>query len=106
MTRCSTHKHIGIYLDEKVNSCHHITEEIAKANNKGTDFIKKLNNALPRGGLLTIKKNLLDQIGIMVMLYMTNHRDIILNKSNNSVFLRLKIYRNRQVFDLIHASGI
>ena len=34
------------------------------------------------------------------------HGDIILNRSNNSVFLRLKIYLNRQVFDLIRASGI
>ena len=35
-----------------------------------------------------------------------NHGDIILNRSNNSVFLRLKIYWNRQVFDLIRTSGI
>ena len=83
MTRCSTHKDISIYLDEKVNSCHHITEEIAKANNKGTDFIKKLNNALPRGGLLTIKKILLDQIGIMVMLYMTNQSMIHFTENQN-----------------------
>ena len=31
---------------------------------------------------------------------------IILNRSNNSVFLYLKIYWNRQVFDLIRASRI
>ena len=31
---------------------------------------------------------------------------IILNRSNNSVFLYFKIYWNRQVFDLIRASGI
>ena len=35
-----------------------------------------------------------------------HHGDIILNRSNNSVFLRLKIYWNRQTFDLIRASGI
>ena len=35
-----------------------------------------------------------------------NHWVIILNTSNNSVFLYLKIYWNRQVFDLIRASGI
>ena len=34
------------------------------------------------------------------------HGVIILNRSNNSVFLYLKIYWNRQVFDLIRASGI
>ena len=37
---------------------------------------------------------------------MYKHGDIILNRSNNSVFLLLKIYWNRQVFDLIRASGI
>lgn len=57
MTRCSTHKHIGIYLDEKVNSFHHITEETAKGKNKSIDYIKKLNNFLPRGTFLTIKKH-------------------------------------------------
>ena len=35
-----------------------------------------------------------------------NHGVIILNRSNNSVFPYLKIYWNRQVFDLIRASGI
>ena len=33
-----------------------------------------------------------------------NHGGIILNRGNNSVFLHLKIYWNRQVFDLIRAS--
>ena len=36
----------------------------------------------------------------------SDHGVIILNRSNNSVFLYLKIYWNRQVFDLIRASGI
>ena len=34
------------------------------------------------------------------------HKDTMLNRSRNSVFLCLKIYWNRQVFDLIRASGI
>ena len=34
------------------------------------------------------------------------HGVIILNKSNNSVFLYLNIYLNRQAFDLIRASGV
>ena len=34
------------------------------------------------------------------------HGDIILKRSNNSVFLQMKIYRNRQAFDLIHFSDI
>ena len=41
---------------------------------------------------------------IKYMLYY--HGVIILNRSNNSMFLYLKIYWNQQVFDLIRASGI
>ena len=52
---CSTHKHLGMYLDEKLNFGHHITEKIAKAN-KGIGVIKKLHNVLPRRALLTIYK--------------------------------------------------
>ena len=36
----------------------------------------------------------------------SNHGVIIINRSNNSVLLYWKIYWNRQVFDLIRASGI
>ena len=31
---CSTHKHLGIYFDEKLNFGHHINEKIEKANNR------------------------------------------------------------------------
>ena len=34
------------------------------------------------------------------------HGDIMLNRSNNSMLVCLKIYRNRQVFDLIRTSEI
>ena len=44
-----------MYLDEKLNFGHHITEKIAKAN-KGIGVIKKLHNVLPRRALLTIYK--------------------------------------------------
>ena len=36
----------------------------------------------------------------------SHHGVIILSRSNNSVFLYLKVYWNREVFDLICASGI
>ena len=55
VARCSTHKHLGMYLDEKLNFGHHITEKIAKAN-KDIGVIKKLHNALPRRAILTICK--------------------------------------------------
>ena len=42
-----------MYLDEKLNFGHHITEKITKVN-KGIGVIKK--NVLPRRALLTIYK--------------------------------------------------
>ena len=50
---CSTHKHLGMYLDEKLNFGHNVTEKNAKAN-KGVGVFKKLHNVLPRRALLTI----------------------------------------------------
>ena len=44
-----------MYLDEKLDFGHDITEKIAKAN-KGIGIIKKLHGALPRRALLTIYK--------------------------------------------------
>ena len=40
VARCSTHKHLGMYLDDRPNFSHHITEKIAKPN-KGIGVIKK-----------------------------------------------------------------
>ena len=54
--RCSIQKHLGIYLDEKLNFNHHVKEKIFKAN-KGIGVIKKLSNTLPRDALLTIYKS-------------------------------------------------
>ena len=31
VARCSTHKHLGMYLDEKLNFGHHITEKNCKS---------------------------------------------------------------------------
>ena len=56
VARSSNQKHLGIYLDEKLNFGHHINEKIAKAN-KGIGVIKKLQNILPRKALLTIYKS-------------------------------------------------
>ena len=41
VAHCSTNKHLGMYLDKTLNSGHHITEKIAKAN-KNIGVIKKL----------------------------------------------------------------
>ena len=55
VARCSTHKHLSMYLDEKLNFGHHITEKNTKAN-KVIGVIKKIHNGLPRRALLTIYK--------------------------------------------------
>ena len=40
-------KHLGLYLDEKLNFNHHINVKISKAN-KGIEIIKRLSHILPR----------------------------------------------------------
>ena len=45
-------KHLGLYLDEKLNFSHYIKEKISKVY-KGIGVIKKLENNLPRQSLLT-----------------------------------------------------
>ena len=49
-------KHLGLYLDEKLNFSHHIKEKISKAY-RGIGVIKKLQKFSPRQSLLTIYKS-------------------------------------------------
>lgn len=60
VTRCSTHKHLGMYLDEKLKLSHQLLKKLQKPQRVGV--IKKLLNVLPRRTLPTIYKSLLDQI--------------------------------------------
>ena len=53
--RASHRKHIGIYLDEKLNFKMHI-EIVSCKVSKGISIIKKLRLTLPRKSLLTINK--------------------------------------------------
>ena len=48
-------KHLGVYLDEKLNFNTHITEKIAK-DSEGIGVIKKLFKSLPSNALLRIYK--------------------------------------------------
>ena len=48
----------------------------------------------------------IDKTNQNIYTYVHGDGDIILNRSNNFMFLRLKIYWNRQAFDLIRTSGI
>ena len=52
----SFQKHLGIYLDEKLNFNHHIKEKMTKAM-KGIGVIKRLSKMLPQHSLLTIYKS-------------------------------------------------
>ena len=56
VVRSSCQKHLGIYLDEKLNFPNHIKEKISKVN-KGIDILRKLYNVLPRNSLITIHKS-------------------------------------------------
>ena len=49
----SSHKNLGLILDDKLNFKSHLREKCSKFN-KGIGIIKKLQNTLPRQALLTI----------------------------------------------------
>ena len=70
-------KHLGVYLDEKLNFNTHITEKIGKAS-KGIGVIKKLFKSLPRNALLTIYKSFVrPHLG---------YGDIVYDQPNNESF--------------------
>ena len=52
----SSQKHLGIILDTKLNFQEHIKNLLTKVN-KTTGLLRKLQNILPRGSLLTIFKS-------------------------------------------------
>ena len=56
VARTPCQKHLGLYLDERLNFSHHIKEKISKAC-KGISVIRKLHSILPRHSLLTIYKS-------------------------------------------------
>ena len=52
VAHCSTNKHLGMYLDKKLNLGHHITKNMQKP----TKVITKLHNILSHRGILSICK--------------------------------------------------
>ena len=70
-------KHLGLYLDEKLNFHDHINAKILKAN-KGIGIIKRLSNTLPRNSLLTICKSFIRPH--------LDYCDIIYDQPNNESF--------------------
>ena len=77
VARCSTHKQLRMYLNEKLNFGHHITKKIEKAN-KGIGVIKKLHNVHPRRALLTICKCFIRPN--------LDYGDFIFDQPNNGLF--------------------
>ena len=56
VTTAPFQKHLGLFLDEKLNFGHHLNEKISKAN-KIIGLIKRLHYHLPRKSLLNIYKS-------------------------------------------------
>ena len=56
VAQTSYQKHLGLYLDEKLNFSHRLKEIISKIN-KGIGIIRKLRSIPPRNALLTIFKS-------------------------------------------------
>ena len=55
VTQTTVQKHVGMYLDEKLNYNTHIKEKLSKVY-KGIGFLRNLSNKLPRQALVTIYK--------------------------------------------------
>ena len=70
-------KHIGLYLDEKLNLNHHINVKISKAN-KGIGITKRLSHNLPRKSLITIYKSFIRPH--------LDYYDVIYDQPNNESF--------------------
>ena len=70
-------KHLGLYLDEKLNVHDHISAKYLKAN-KGIGIRKRLSNTIARKFLLTIYKS-------FIRLHL-DYFDIIYDQPNNKRF--------------------
>ena len=76
--RSIVQKHLGVYLDEKLNFNIHITEKIGKAS-KGIGVIKKLVKSPPRNALQTIYKSFVR--------HHLDYKDILYDRPNNKSFI-------------------
>ena len=70
-------KHLGLYLDEKLNFKHHINVTVSKAN-KGIEIIKRLSDIRPRNSLITIYKSFIKPH--------LDYCDVIYDQPNNESF--------------------
>ena len=77
VARTPCQKHLGLYLDEKLNFSCHINLKISKAN-KGIGIIKRLSHILPRKSLITIYKSFIRPH--------LDYCDVIYDQPNNESF--------------------
>ena len=75
----SCQKHLGLYLDEKLNFSQHIKIKISKAN-KGIGIIKRLSHILPRKPLSTVYKSFVRPH--------IDYCDAIYDQPNNGSFMK------------------
>ena len=75
----SQQKHLGLYLDEKLNFNHHTKEVISKVN-EGIGIIRKLRSILSRNALLIIYKAFIrPNIGYCHFIYEQPHNESFCN---------------------------
>ena len=74
VTTAPFQKHLGLFLDEKLNFGHHMNEKISKAN-KIIGLIKRLHYHLPCKSLLNIYKSFVRPH--------LDHGDVIYDQPNN-----------------------
>ena len=77
VARTACQKHLGLYLDEKLNFRDHINAKILKEN-KGISIMKRLSNTLPTNSRLTIYKSFIRPH--------LDYCDIIYDQLNNESF--------------------
>ena len=77
VVQSSCQKHLGVYLDQKLNFTHRIKEKVTKAN-KGIAVIKKLQTKLPQNALFAIYKS-------FIRLHL-DYAGIIYDQTNNDFF--------------------
>ena len=78
VTQNTFQKHIGLYLDEKLNYNAHLKEKLSKVY-KGIGFLRNLSNKLPRQALVKIYKAFLRPH--------LDYGDIVYDKPNNETFI-------------------
>ena len=78
VTQTTVQKHIGMYLDEKLNYNTHIKEKLSKVY-KGIGLLRNVSNKLPRQALVTIYKAFIKPH--------LDYGDIVYDKPDNETFI-------------------